>query len=89
MHDLVLVHILHALTDLPHEEDTVPLGQSEIVGHYPLEQLPARDAEEEENSRGDYAVMYGIQGANRRYCRTDLNRYTYYSVTMTVSRGLS
>ena len=44
MQDVVVVHILHPLHDLPHEEDHVPLRQGEVVGGDSLEQFPSRNA---------------------------------------------
>ena len=45
MYDVVVVHVLHALADLPHEQDAVALRQAEVVGDHALEQLAAGDAE--------------------------------------------
>lgn len=43
MHHVLAVHVGNPLAYLPHEQDAVLLGEGEVVGDHPLEQLPARD----------------------------------------------
>lgn len=48
------MHVLDALADLSHEKYTVPLGEREVVGDHPLEQLATGNAEKVKRN-----VMFG------------------------------
>lgn len=45
MHDVLFVHVLDSLAQLSSEQNTVFLGQREVVCHHSLEQFPARNTE--------------------------------------------
>lgn len=39
VYHFVLMHVLHTLADLPHEQYTVPFGQGEVIGDHPLKKF--------------------------------------------------
>lgn len=55
--DLVFMHVVHSLADLPHEEDTVALSQGEIVSNHSLEKLSARYTEKRQRERKINALV--------------------------------
>ena len=82
MDDVLRVHVSDTFANLSHKEDTVAVGQSEIVGYDAFEQFATGDAKQKMIRKIVLDLSF-VNGEKKDWLKT------YYSVTRMISLGQS